>query len=258
MNSPNLFCMIHLCGENDDKPHRFTDKKNELAMVGTLCSSVHRLKEGGTGEPENAFFIFGDVSVRLPGTWRLRFTLYDIPFGQNTGQSNGGSSRWLHTVFSQPFQVVHSKEFKGLGESTPLTRAFSDQGVRLRLRKEQRQTKRKVDERSPSLEPDSSEIIPLDKRQRYEEFAESTDFSAGPVQPHHDAQYITGTLQPMSESTVYSAGPVQPSSTPSNSYHPYMTPTSLQSRYQERVQQEYNLLGGYPGHNFSTTSYSPF
>jgi velvet factor protein len=34
--------------------------------------------------------------------------------------------------------VVSQKDFKGLEESTYISRAFSDQGVRLRLRKEQR------------------------------------------------------------------------------------------------------------------------
>lgn len=39
---------------------------------------------------------------------------------------------------SQPFTVDLQKDYKGLTESTYLSRAFSDQGVRLRLRKEPR------------------------------------------------------------------------------------------------------------------------
>lgn len=41
-------------------------------------------------------------------------------------------------AYSEQFKVVPLKEFRGLKESTHLSRTFSDQGVRLRLRKEAR------------------------------------------------------------------------------------------------------------------------
>ena len=45
---------------------------------------------------------------------------------------------FVANVVSEPFKVVSQKEFRGLSESTHLSRTFSDQGVRLRLRKEPR------------------------------------------------------------------------------------------------------------------------
>jgi hypothetical protein len=230
MNSPNLFMTIQLCPEDSDQPYFL--RENEPSMVGQLCSSVHRLKEG-VGEKEKAFFIFGDVSVKVTGTWRLRFTLFDLPF-----PCSRSICVKLATTFSTPFNVVHSKDYKGLAESTALTRHFSDQGVRLRLRKEQRQTKRKMGEDSPS---DPTEASPEDKRARYDGYTDPTDFSAGPVQPHHDASYTPGGLHPLSEALLYPNGPVQTfSQSPPN---PYLTPSSMPaSRYEERIHDQLGMM----------------
>jgi len=68
------------------------------AMLGQLCSSLHRLKDvDNQGEsiiapqgypdhltltsalaPDGGFFIFGDLSVRKLGWHKLRFALYDV------------------------------------------------------------------------------------------------------------------------------------------------------------------------------------
>lgn len=238
MNSPNLFMTIQLCPEGSDKPYFSGD--NEPTMVGQLCSSVHKLKEG-VGEREKGFFIFGDVSVKIAGTWRLRFMLYDLPF-----PCSRSTCVLLATTFSAPFNVVQSKDYKGLAESTALTRHFSDQGVRLRLRKEQRQSKRKNGEDSPS---DLTEATPEDKRARYNDYTDPTDFSAGPVQPH-DSGYGPTSLQPLSETLLYNSGQVQTfsQSPPPN---PYMTPISMPaSRYDERMHDQLGMmLNANNGHN---------
>jgi hypothetical protein len=100
---------------------------------------------------DGAFFVFGDVSAKVVGTFRLKFTLYDL----RTKETNTPGAMYLGHIFTEPFSgmpyssgfnivtdrpfaVVQQKDFKGLDESTYLSRAFSDQGVRLRLRKEPR------------------------------------------------------------------------------------------------------------------------
>jgi len=256
MNSPNLFCMAHLCATDNDLPHQLDD--NEPPMVGTLCSSVHRLKEGP--DTEGAFFIFGDVSVKVPGLWRLRFTLYDIPFNQVGGKPQE-RARQLATTFSNSFNVLQGKEFKGLGESTALTRIFSDQGVRLRLRKEQRAAKRKIEDRSPSADRESTDLLAMEKRSRFEDYSEPIDhFSAGPVQPFQDNNYAAGTLG-LNDTAFYSAGPVQqPSSSHSTPFAPYLVSNNSlpPSRYQERLQENiYGLTNGNNTHN-AYTAYHPF
>lgn len=97
-------------------------------LSGTLVSSLHRLKD--IDNKEGAFFVFGDISMKAEGTYQLQFDLYEIQQSEECTH--------LGTTVSQPFPVVSSKNFHGMPESTALTRTFSEQGVRLRLRKEPR------------------------------------------------------------------------------------------------------------------------
>lgn len=73
--------------------------------------------------------MFGDLSVKLEGKFRLKFSMFEI---NDLGATN------LKTVYSDPFQVYPSKSFPGMLESTFLSRSFSDQGARIRIRKEHR------------------------------------------------------------------------------------------------------------------------
>jgi hypothetical protein len=102
------------------------------ALAGTLVSSLHRLKDSDNND--GAFFVFGDLSVKLEGTYRLQFNLYEMR--QN-------ECYHIKCILSDPFPVHSTKNFQGMSESTFLTRSFSDQGVRLRLRKEPRTLLRK-------------------------------------------------------------------------------------------------------------------
>ncbi|KAF2478520.1 velvet factor-domain-containing protein, partial [Neohortaea acidophila] len=97
-------------------------------LLGQTVSSLHRLKD--VNNADGGYFVFGDISCKRIGFYRLQFNLFDF---QN------GEAVFVKSTVSEPFQaVVSSKEFRGQRESTPLSRTFSDQGVRLRLRKEQR------------------------------------------------------------------------------------------------------------------------
>lgn len=98
------------------------------ALGGTLVSSLHKVKDiAGGGDV--ALFVFGDLSVKIEGLFRLKFSLFEV---------RGKEVEWIQDVTSQPFQVYSAKTWPGMGESTPLTRMLSDQGIRLRLRKEPR------------------------------------------------------------------------------------------------------------------------
>ncbi|KAF1812239.1 hypothetical protein P152DRAFT_473950 [Eremomyces bilateralis CBS 781.70] len=124
LSNPYLFCVASLY----DKTGRVPANSGK-ALTGTLVSSLHRVKD--TDNNDGGFFVFGDVSVKLPGEHVLCFTLYDY-------RKEEGAAFKLCQGFSEPFKVVTQKEFRGLDESTYLSRAFSDQGIRLRLRKEPR------------------------------------------------------------------------------------------------------------------------
>jgi hypothetical protein len=70
-----------------------SDQEAREALIGSISSSLHRLKDidnqGEYGQENRAdlilncsvdggFFVFGDVSVKTPGTHRLRFTLMEL------------------------------------------------------------------------------------------------------------------------------------------------------------------------------------
>ncbi|KAI0390235.1 hypothetical protein F5Y17DRAFT_80234 [Xylariaceae sp. FL0594] len=104
-------------------------------MSGTTVSSLHRLKD--PADQEGAFFVFGDLTIRREGHYCLRFDLLQMEFGVN---SEPDYLVTVTSVTSKPFRVYSQKNFpkQHRSESTFLTRSFSDQGVRLRVRKDSR------------------------------------------------------------------------------------------------------------------------
>lgn len=54
--------------------------------------------------------------------------------GRNT--LNKGKAPVLASVFSQPFQVFSAKKFPGVIESTPLSKTFAGQGIKIPIRKD--------------------------------------------------------------------------------------------------------------------------
>ncbi|ORY02697.1 hypothetical protein K493DRAFT_207904, partial [Basidiobolus meristosporus CBS 931.73] len=96
-------------------------------LTGTTVSSLFKLKD--TNNSEGGFFVFPDISVRLEGYFRLRFSLYEI---------DGSSVSYASSTVSDVFTVYPPKQFPGMSESTLLSRYFAEQGVRIRIRKENR------------------------------------------------------------------------------------------------------------------------
>ncbi|KAI1615794.1 velvet factor-domain-containing protein [Exophiala viscosa] len=110
-----------------------------------------------------AYFIFPDLSVRHEGWYRLRFSLFEgvkhgcdadqdnplprqvptlTPSDQLTGPNRAESMANRLEVQSEPFQVYSAKKFPGLNSSTDLSKHMSDQGCRVRIRRDIRQRKR--------------------------------------------------------------------------------------------------------------------
>ncbi|RCH80134.1 hypothetical protein CU098_006618 [Rhizopus stolonifer] len=96
-------------------------------LTGQTASSMYKLKD--INNHDGGFFVFGDLSVKLEGQFRLKFSMFKIT---KVGATN------LSSIYSDVFQVYSPKTFPGMLESTFLSRSFSDQGVRIRIRKEHR------------------------------------------------------------------------------------------------------------------------
>jgi hypothetical protein len=158
LQNPYIFVCASLYKPDKDEP---IDGNVSKSMSGTLVSSLHRLKD--MSNKDGGFFVFGDISVRQQGMFRLHFTLYE--FRPHMGEC--GEYLYLADITSDRFSVVLPKDFKGLQESTYLSRAFSDQGVRLRIRKESRGKRPIEEEEAP---------MPAPKRQRMDGYIDMNPY----------------------------------------------------------------------------------
>ncbi|KAF9133558.1 hypothetical protein BGW39_009529 [Mortierella sp. 14UC] len=123
LQSPYLFMCCNLVHADD--PNGEIVAPAHRALAGTVVSSLNRLKD--VDNSDGGFFVFGDISVRIEGRFCLRFTLFELIEGQVVH---------VMTSVSNPMTVHSSKTFPGMLESTFLSRSFSDQGVRIRIRKD--------------------------------------------------------------------------------------------------------------------------
>ncbi|CDH60429.1 developmental regulator [Lichtheimia corymbifera JMRC:FSU:9682] len=124
LQSPFYYVMANLVAADDPT---CTLLPSQEYLVGTTVSSLYRLRD--IDNRDAGFFIFGDLAVIKEGQFRLHFSLFEM---------TGDEVRNCKTIMTEPFIVYPSKRFPGFDESTFLTRSFSDQGVRLRIRKQHR------------------------------------------------------------------------------------------------------------------------
>jgi len=71
----------------------------------------------------------------------LRISFIDVgkpenPSGDEENKLNTTKSPVLAWAFSQPFQVFSAKKFPGVIESTPLSKCFAGQGIKIPIRKD--------------------------------------------------------------------------------------------------------------------------
>lgn len=72
LQSPYLFMCASLWHPDSDEPWRSPPSKT---LAGSVVSSLHRLKD--IDNKDGAFFVFGDISVKTKGRYRLQFSLFD-------------------------------------------------------------------------------------------------------------------------------------------------------------------------------------
>ncbi|ORZ04901.1 velvet factor [Absidia repens] len=103
------------------------NRPDNRVLSGQTVSSMYKLKD--VTDKDGGFFCFGDLSSRLEGEYRLKFTLFEI--------IANGAINLMHT-FSNVFKVYNSKSMPKMLDATFLSRSFADQGARIRIRKEHR------------------------------------------------------------------------------------------------------------------------
>ncbi len=109
-------------------------------LLGSMGASAFDLYD--TNNKIGVWFVLHDLSIRTEGFFRLRFSLVDVgvrptPESANSGPVlNTGQIPILASVFSDVFQVFSPKKYPGVCESTPLSKCFAAQGVKIPIRKE--------------------------------------------------------------------------------------------------------------------------
>lgn len=108
-------------------------------LIGSLAVNSFLLTDldGKKGH----WFILQDLSVRTEGTFRLKLSFMDVgthqsPIQKEENKLHCGKTNVLSTNFSQPFQVFSAKKFPGVIESTPLSKNFAGQGIKIPIRKD--------------------------------------------------------------------------------------------------------------------------
>lgn len=129
-DSPYLFMICSLLAEHPDPDDGDVELPTSY-LSGARTSSIYHLKD--TSNMYGGFFVFGDLSVRHEGKFRLRFSLYD-----RDDHSQAPNFYFVSQIITEPVTIYSPKKFPGMPQSTLLTRAFCDQGVKLRLRKDGR------------------------------------------------------------------------------------------------------------------------
>jgi Velvet factor len=84
---------------------------NKCALVGSVVSSLHRIKDASNHGTfvlnrrakltvtDGGFFVWGDISCRVLGKYRLKFSLFDFRVrGENR------SAVYLQSICSEPFE----------------------------------------------------------------------------------------------------------------------------------------------------------
>ncbi|KAI7817180.1 velvet factor-domain-containing protein [Gamsiella multidivaricata] len=82
----------------------FKDNRTK-ATTGSSVSSLYPLKDFEDGGTESGFFVFPDLSVRMEGTYRLKFCLYEMV---------GKDVHFCAFVISDPLVVYSAKKFPGM------------------------------------------------------------------------------------------------------------------------------------------------
>jgi hypothetical protein len=121
-------------------------------LIGSLTVNAFRLTD--TESKVGFWFVLQDLSVRTEGLFRyaplrqkaqgymlihserLKMNFVDVGSGQGNNTLNQGRAPVLATCFSEQFQVYSAKKFPGVIESTPLSKAFASQGIKIPIRKD--------------------------------------------------------------------------------------------------------------------------
>ncbi|KAI9313706.1 velvet factor-domain-containing protein [Dichotomocladium elegans] len=221
LQNPYYFMYASLMAADlDEELHLLRDGKTR-STTGSVVSSLYHLKD--IDNSDAGFFVFPDLSVRVEGNYRLKLSLFEII---------GKDVYHCRSIISNVFVVYSAKKFPGMEESTFLSRAFADQGLKIRIRKELRRQRRKNSRRKDSDEQNTVLDAEEDKSIKRIRNEEQGQEQGQQQQPHHTLPELMPSGRPAAQNSarpgtnerqvsLYRSSKyyVYPSSSPSKSYH---------------------------------------
>ncbi|EPQ27423.1 uncharacterized protein PFL1_04961 [Pseudozyma flocculosa PF-1] len=248
LENPYYFMYAMLCNyESDEELHLLQDGKTRYTS-GSCVSCLYHLKD--IDGSHQGFFVFPDLSIRVEGVYRLKLCLFE---------TIGHTVHHCKSIYSAPFNVYTAKRFPGMEESTPLSKSFADQGLKVRVRKQprmrRRSSKRKESSRSDGSDADNPPATLSGDRRSPKRSRPSAE-PAPPVPPlpisapHHRRPLVHddgAALGPASNTPA--RGPYRQ---PSGSHHPETAPRHFRDAQHQQpppVSPVAYRDGSQPGHH---------
>jgi len=143
-------------------------------LVGVTNATPHRIVLEREGHPTTEgepipVFAFTDLSIRQEGRYRLQFDLFEV---------RDGELIWHTSIISGLIQVFPAKGFPGMAESTPFTSILKKHGIRVRVSKSIRASKKLV----PQVDSESTtpKFTPEDDEQQRLRQLQNRQYSSEP------------------------------------------------------------------------------
>lgn len=131
--------------ENMTLVNRLEDPAPTRNLIGNNVTNAFKLYD--EHNKLGIWFVLQDLSIRIEGKFKLKFSLFKLgsttifegsenrDLGMN---SHGKCIKILAYKYSDVFQVYSAKKFPGVMDSTPLSKAFAGQGVKISIRREKK------------------------------------------------------------------------------------------------------------------------
>ncbi|ORX89783.1 hypothetical protein K493DRAFT_65468 [Basidiobolus meristosporus CBS 931.73] len=126
---PFLVAHVSLWSEDGSEPRDIIQSAEGATrlLLGSSASSVNTCADPESELRQASYFVFGDLSVRVSGKYRLGVSLANIKGNLLMRQ---GPTTTIASVLSEAFVVKEKYEYTGFGEPTPITIRLASQGVR--------------------------------------------------------------------------------------------------------------------------------
>jgi hypothetical protein len=106
-------------------------------LIGSLVATAFKLYD--LNDTLGIWFILQDLSVRTEGEYKLKFSFVNLePVAELQNPPLYTSAPIISYTFSRPFRSYSAKKFPGVIDTTELSRYFAMQGIRIPIRRHQK------------------------------------------------------------------------------------------------------------------------